>query len=136
MRRVALILVTLAWWSLVFVTSGESASGSWTEELLRRWFGLSGNALEVTNFAVRKFAHVFYYALLALLIAVTLYGWKSSTRLRVAIWAACLAFLTGVYDEIRQARTFNRTGTPLDLIYDLAGIGLALWAFLSLTRGK
>ena len=129
-------MVTLFWWSLVFGSSGEGASGSWTAKLLADWFGLSGNALELTNFVVRKAGHVSYYGILTALIAWSLFGFVFACRLRSVAAASLLALGTGVFDEVRQAQFDSRTGTPIDLIYDSAGIVLAVIVFLRLTRGK
>jgi VanZ family protein len=126
----------LIWWSLVFGSSGEGASGSWTAKLLADWFGLSGNALEVTNFLVRKAGHIFYYGILASLIAWSVFGFIFACRLRSIAAAGLLALGTGVFDEVRQSQFDSRTGTPIDLIYDSTGIVLAVIAFLRVTRGK
>jgi VanZ family protein len=111
----------------VLFSSGPSASSSWTKELLRRLFGLSGEALDVTNLVVRKAGHVGYYFVLALALAACIRAWSGSVDRRQLWLAVALALGTAVFDEIRQSLFAGRTGTPLDLIYDGIGVGLAVW---------
>ncbi len=129
-------MVTLLWWSIVFGSSGEGASGSWTAKLLADWLGLSGSGLETANFLVRKAGHVIYYGVLTALIACLVYGWLLSCRIRSIVLASMLAITTGVFDEARQSLFESRSGTPIDLIYDSVGIAVAAAVFLRATRGK
>ncbi|MER3466984.1 MAG: hypothetical protein C4340_07920 [Armatimonadota bacterium] len=131
-RRFLLTALTGAWWSIVLFSSGPGASASWTKELLRRLFGLSGDALEVTNLVVRKLGHVGYYFVLTLAFAACLRAWSREASRRQLLAAAVIAFGTACFDEARQSLFPGRTGTPLDLLYDGVGVGLALWV---LTRG-
>lgn len=131
-RRFLLTALTAAWWSIVLFSSGPGASSSWTKELLSRLFGLSGEALDVTNLVVRKLGHVGYYFVLALALAACLRAWSHGESRRQVWVAAALAFGTACFDEARQSLFAGRTGTPLDLLYDGVGVGLAVWA---LARG-
>lgn len=131
-RRFLLTVLTGAWWSIVLFSSGPGASSSWTKELLSRLFGLSGEALEVTNLVVRKVGHVGYYFVLALALAACLRAWSRRASLQQVWLAAALAFGTACVDEARQSLFAGRTGTPFDLLYDGVGVGLAVWV---LARG-
>lgn len=146
-----LLSLTLAWWCLVFLSSGAGFSGEWTKRLLAEWFGLEGMALEVTNFTVRKSWHVFYYATLVFLFGITIRSFFSSrrknngshpslgdeeSRRRDEIWfstrntlfvSTSLALLTAIFDESRQAMSPSRTGTALDVLYDALGIVIAIF---------
>lgn len=106
-------------------SSGPGASASWTKELLHRLFGLTGEALDITNLVVRKAGHVTYYFVLAVALAACLRAWAGSKGRRQLWMAVALALGTGAFDEIRQSLYAGRTGTPLDLIYDGIGVGLA-----------
>jgi VanZ family protein len=111
----------------VLFSSGPSASSSWTKELLRRFFGLEGKALDITDFCLRKAGHVTYYGILALLLALTLSAWLGRKKSWLLLGAA-FAFLTACFDEYRQSFYANRNGSPYDLFYDGAGVAFAaLW---------
>lgn len=125
-------LLTAAWWSLVLFTSGEGAGAGWTRLLLRWLLGLEGEALDTVNLIVRKAAHVGYYALLTALLAKSLNLARGRPALSVA---AGLALATGAWDEWRQSHFGSRTGTAWDLLYDGAGILLAI-AYLCWTRAR
>jgi VanZ family protein len=80
--------------------------------------------------AIRKLGHVAGYALLAAAFAWALVG--SGVR-RPLPWAAGLAFAYACSDEYHQTFVENRSGTPVDVLIDSAGIALAcgamaLWA--------
>ncbi|MEM4409356.1 MAG: VanZ family protein [Candidatus Caldarchaeum sp.] len=120
-------VLTLAWWSLVLVTSGEIGSHRWTEALLAEIFGLSGMSLKVADYALRKIGHLMYYGILQVLFSASLrrMGWSGS-RPYILSFVLCVA--TGIFDEYRQAHVPGRTGTPWDLLWDSAGAVLG-WLF-------
>ncbi|RMG23899.1 MAG: hypothetical protein D6724_07355 [Armatimonadetes bacterium] len=131
MKRYLLTVGTLLWWSIVLFSSGPSASSSWTMELLRRFLGLEGEALFLADSIARKAGHVTYYGLLALLFTLTLSAWFGKSAKWVLVGAA-LALLTGCFDELRQSFYPNRHGSPFDLFYDGAGVGVVvLWLLRS-----
>jgi VanZ family protein len=107
-----------AWWSIVLFSSGGSAGGDWTRRWLTQLFGLSGQNLDLANLLVRKTGHFVYYAILTVLLARALRGRYGQ--------ALGLAFGTALFDEWRQSQFANRTGTAWDLLYDGAGIALAM----------
>lgn len=111
-------------------SSGPGASASWTKELLHRLFGLTGEALDVTNLVVRKVGHVSYYFVLLLALVACLRAWAGSVSRRQLWMSVALALGTGAFDEIRQSLYAVRTGTPFDLIYDGVGVGLAVWTLI------
>jgi VanZ family protein len=131
-----LIFVTLIfWWSLVFWTSSEGASGDWTKRLLQDWLGLHGAALEVVNYIVRKTAHVVYYFILSILLLNVL-SWTKLHLSKTVPMCFVLAFLTSAFDEYRQSLTESRSGTSIDLIYDLIGILFAIYIYVKASGRK
>jgi len=46
---------------------------------------------------------------------------------RALHWAVLTSLLRAVLDEIHQAFVPGRTGTPVDVLIDAAGIALAAW---------
>ncbi len=127
MRSAYLYALTIAWWALVLVTSGEAGSRRWTEALLAMLFGLSGTPLVVADFILRKAGHLLYYGILQVLFCASLrrLGWRGAFPYG---WAFALCLLTGAFDEYRQAQVPGRTGTPWDLLWDSAGALLG-WLF-------
>jgi VanZ family protein len=131
-NRWLLLLVTVVWWAIVLFSSGGGASGDWSKRLLHELLGLSGQALEVTNFVLRKFCHVAYYFALTGLLAASLRKFFNQGLRRDLIGAVVLGLGTGVFDEARQSLSPGRTGTAFDLIYD--GAGIFLMALIYWTR--
>lgn len=82
------------------------------------------------DFLLRKAAHMAEYLILTMLVhrAMRLTSGLEFTQ-RLA-WAAALAFLYAVSDEIHQLFIPGRQGTPADVAVDSLGIALAaawLW---------
>ncbi|MFN8138836.1 MAG: VanZ family protein [Fimbriimonadales bacterium] len=123
-RRFVLIIVTLAWWSLILYLSGPPGGSDWTRELLARWFGFSGGSLETANLVVRKAAHVTYYGVLCGLLSAVLFQFLTC-RIRTIVYACVLVLATATLDEWRQSFTPGRTGVWTDVLYDLLGVAIA-----------
>ena len=75
---------------------------------------------------LRKAAHMTEYGLLWLLL-FRAFGWRG------AWWAAAIAVGYAISDELHQSTVDGRTGTPIDVAIDAAGVGLAalVWSRLS-----
>lgn len=83
--------------------------------------------LEITNLFVRKIGHVGYYFVLTLALAACFRVWAREAA-KWQVWtAAAIALGTACFDEARQSFFAGRTGTAFDLLYDGAGVGLAVW---------
>lgn len=82
---------------------------------------LEATSEPVGNFVSRKFAHLFVYAVLAVLIYRAL-GWKK------ALLAVSLSTLYGVTDEIHQYFTPERTFKLTDIIFD--GVGSIIGVYI------
>jgi VanZ family protein len=72
---------------------------------------------------VRKFGHVTGYALLT---ALWVWALRGMAR-RPVLLAACISFAYACTDEFHQTYVSGRTGTPVDVGVDAAGIVLAAW---------
>jgi len=92
----------LALMALIFYLSAQPGLGS----------GLS------FDFVLRKFAHMAEFGLLWLLTHRAL-GW------RAPLAAALFAIAYAATDEIHQTYTGGRHGTPVDVLIDATGVGLA-----------
>jgi hypothetical protein len=114
---------------LIGFFSGPSGSAG----LMRRFLeglGVSEQAMDGVLFALRKSIHVGCYWCSAWLAALAQRGDKRAVLLG-GTWALSFA----VYDEWNQASFPDRTGTPVDLVWDGVGIlfGL-LFAWLNLRK--
>jgi len=87
---------------------------------------------------VRKLAHVTEYAVLALLAFRTFWLSFHTILARLAAGALLTALCVAAIDESRQVFTGTRTGSPHDVLLDLAGalaaVGMAI-AYLRWKRG-
>jgi VanZ family protein len=122
----------LAWTCFILFASSGAMSATQTSRFvgpLLRWLlpDASGASLELAHAAVRKLAHLFEYALLALLAAR---AFRASSRapLRRRAHACALALVAAVAlaDEFHQSFVATRVGTPLDVALDVAGGACAL----------
>ena len=85
---------------------------------------------------LRKPAHLIEYGALALVsIRALLLTLTWSPTLAVAA-SLCMVLALASADEVRQGLTANRTGTPVDVLFDLAGACLALAGFFLLRRWR
>ena len=112
----------LLWAALILSAANDRFSDDNTEGLLVRLFG---PIPPIVNFVVRKSAHVLEYSVLALL------SWRArrtlATPLLIVLAVACT-------DEILQAMTLTRTGSPADVVLDTCGGLLALLCLPSARR--
>jgi VanZ family protein len=115
-------LPPLAWTGVIAYLGG----GQWGSEETAAWFapflhalfpGASPEFIEAVHFLVRKSAHLFEYAILALL-------WRRATG---SSWLALvLVVLTASLDELRQLVTPGRGGSGYDVLLDGSGATVAL----------
>jgi VanZ family protein len=85
--------------------------------------------------------HLVLYGVLAFLLQISLWGWKSNTayQLRWALAMAALATLYGVTDEYHQSLVPGRVTSLADIVIDgvgalTAAVSLRFIAGMALTR--
>ncbi len=127
MRR---FLPPLIWFAVVLTFSTDAFSAAVTGGLLHRLLDvllprLSPESFATIHLAVRKGAHLFEYAVLAILSGPAVAG--SNVR------ALALSVAAAAVDEAHQATTATRTGAVTDVGVDALGAILAL-AVIALTR--
>jgi VanZ family protein len=135
-------LAVALWTALVWTLSSDAFSAGETsrvlEPLLRLVFpGLDAAGIERIHFAVRKAAHATEYGVLALLVLRALrVGARQVARpLRwSAVLALAFAASVATADELRQAQSEARTGSPKDVALDAAGAAAALAGALAVRR--
>ena len=77
---------------------------------------------------LRKLAHMAEYGLLW-------YLWMRALRGR-AVLAAAIAVGYAITDELHQSFVVGRTGTPVDVAIDAAGVGLAVALWLAYSQPR
>ena len=107
-------LAPLAWTGLIAWGSSAQWSAPTTRARLIPLLGalsgwLSPEALEAIHFTLRKAGHVTEYAVLALLWAWALGGWRRAIGLSMA---------TAFLDEAHQSTTLTREGSAADVALD------------------
>ena len=122
----------IVWAAAIFVFSSGVFSGSKTSSVLRPlllWVypSISDAALALVHVLIRKGAHFFEYAILAVLAAR---AFRTSSRdfLRSRWFAVSLAFvaLYALSDEFHQSFVSSRTASIYDCLIDTAGGLMAL----------
>ncbi len=87
------------------------------------------SGLGAWDLLLRKLAHIAIFAVLWLTLA-------RATRWRRPFDAAVVAILYAISDEFHQSFVAGRHGAPVDVAIDTAGIGLALLAWIVVTRRR
>jgi VanZ family protein len=78
---------------------------------------------------LRKLAHITVFGVLWLTLA-------RAMQWRRPILATVLAILYAISDEVHQSFVDGRHGTPVDVAIDALGIGLAVLAWILVTRRR
>ncbi|REE57523.1 VanZ family protein [Paenibacillus taihuensis] len=149
------ILPVVLWVALIFHFSSQSFQEQTIQPFLQRHFNenklreilpditihFNHRAIsaklapfDFIEFIFRKSAHLFIYGMLALVFYIT----SKPLRLRMAyrvVWALTAVTVVASIDEWNQLSSFQRTGTPRDVIVDLAGGAICLVIGLSIGRG-
>lgn len=127
------------WLAVIALASTGSLSASNTSLIIRPlilWLfpDISEAALLQAHFFVRKSAHFFEYAVLALLAArAFLTSGRERLRRHWHVAAFALVAATALLDEFHQSFHAARTGTVYDSLLDMSGGATAL-ALLALAR--
>jgi VanZ family protein len=123
----------LLWTGVILLLSTDSFSADETSRiigpLLDFFFpGLEAATRALVHAGVRKSAHAFEYAVLAILAWRALHLEMPGRERRATLLALALALGVASVDETGQATRAARTGSPIDVALDGAGgaAGLAL----------
>ena len=106
-RRIKHWLPTLAWAILIFSFSSQPT--------------LTANQVYWQDFVIKKSAHLFVYALLAILIYRSLKLTSRFSKLYLFLFTLILVVLYAVSDEFHQTFSLGRTPTLRDVFIDIAG---------------
>lgn len=121
-------LPSLIWATLILIFSGEAGSSGTTTALLQTLLpaGISPETFDLIHLLVRKSGHLLAYGLLGVLNVRALQG--------RALLAITLAAAVSILDEWHQSYVPLRTGTPIDVMIDIAGSALAVAAWCQFAR--
>ena len=84
-------------------------------------------AVDIWEFILRKFAHMFEYAILALLIFRILRQTEKRHIYWDIGWAFIFTVLYAISDEYHQTFTSGRVGNYFDVMIDAAGALISIW---------
>ncbi|HEV2787316.1 MAG TPA: VanZ family protein [Solirubrobacteraceae bacterium] len=87
------------------------------------------SGLGAWDLVLRKLAHVTIFGVLWLTLA-------RAARWRRPVLAAVIAVLYAISDEVHQSFVEGRHGSPVDVVIDTVGIGLAALAWVVATRRR
>jgi len=129
------------WGGIIWILGGDSFSFSDTNDEIMPWLDwLTGDLDWRTRYriyvAIRKSAHFIEYAILALLtFRAALLSAARHTRLATAGWVALfIVTALATADEARQSFSAVRTGSPYDILIDVAGGLLAVLGLIVISR--
>lgn len=130
-------LPVLLWMIFIFIGSTDLMSAEQTSRFIGpflRWFAPDITDATVTSIQllVRKCAHVMEYAILSALLLRALRQHLLAAR----SIAFVLAALYAVLDEFHQSFVPSRTGSPWDVVTDIAGAILGLMIYVRMTRRR
>ena len=87
------------------------------------------SGLGAWDLVLRKLAHITIFGILWLTLA-------RAARWRRPVLAAVIALLYAISDEVHQSFVEGRHGSPVDVLIDALGIGLATLAWAAATRRR
>ena|SRR3712207_4382209 len=122
---------------VIFTASTDLMSAEHTSRFIGpflRWLvpEISAATIVAVQLLVRKLAHVTEYALLASLLLRALRPAPGEAMLPRAVTALAVAGACAALDEFHQSFVASRTGSPRDVMIDVAGavIGVAIYWFI------
>lgn len=122
-NKIFFYFLPLLIWSLtIFSLSAMPGSGEAGYDL---WF-----------FLERKAAHIFEYAVLAILWTRVFWIYHKDEDNHCYHWAIFASFIYAVSDEVHQLFVFGRSGKVSDILIDLLGILLGTGIFWAVEHGK
>jgi len=130
-RRTRQYTLAVAWTICILLASSDAFSSQHTGGGLQ-WLigsltghGLSELALDVTQYVMRKLAHLAEYGILGFLWFRAARGDEEGWKFRWSLIAVLVALTVATTDEIHQSFVPSRTASPLDVVIDVCGALLA-----------
>ena len=139
-RIVVAWLLVFVWAGVIWTLGGDDFSMAETSQTLLPWLEWLLGDLEPRRIyriyaAIRKSAHVVEYGILAMLTFRAALLAVNRNRIATACWAAIfIVAALATADEIRQAFSPVRGGSPYDVLIDIAGGLVALAGTIWISR--
>lgn len=133
-------LWVVCWGGMIWILGGDAFSFSEMSGAIMPWLEwLTGGLDRHTRYqiwvAIRKSAHFIEYAILAVLTFRAALATAPRTQLVSAGWIALFIVTSlATADEARQVFSAVRTGSPYDILIDVAGGLLAVLGLLAISR--
>ncbi|MGL4912929.1 MAG: VanZ family protein [Romboutsia sp.] len=137
MRKKIFLLLAISWMGVIFYMSNQPASISSAQsggviEMLST-LPVIGNVIKAmtqngtAEFVIRKSAHAFSYATLAVLCFMSMYDVNINLK-KISIISFLVAFIYACTDEIHQLFVNGRSGEVRDVLVDSIGafIGICI----------
>ena len=130
-------LPPLLWSAVILAASSDAFSsgstGGTMRGLLESLLGgpLSDRTFEVVQFVIRKLTHLLAYGILGALTLRAIRRGRAGWDSRWLLAALAFALVLAIVDETHQSLVPSRTGSPGDVVIDVAG---ALVAGLAMRR--
>ncbi|HEY4640991.1 MAG TPA: VanZ family protein, partial [Thermoanaerobaculia bacterium] len=121
----------ILWTLVIFAASSDLFSAQHTGNTLQMLatailgHPLSETTYELTQYAMRKLAHLTEYGILGWLWLRALRGERREWTLRWPMIAVLIALAVAATDEFHQSFVPSRTSSPLDVVIDCCGAVLA-----------
>lgn len=128
----------------IFIVSSDLGSSDHTRPVLASivkrflpWLAqrMSPQMIDVTDFVIRKIAHVTEYAILSLLVSRSL-GITNRTRAKQRFLVILITTLYALSDEVHQSFVPSRGATYKDVLYDTLGASLGSAIIYAIHRKK
>ena len=132
-------LPALLWTACIFAASTDIFSATHTGSILQSIAtAILGHPLpdltyELTQFTIRKLAHLTEYGILSALWFRAVRADERGWTLRWSLIAVLIAVVVASLDEFHQSFVPSRTASPLDVVIDTCGAVLAQLAFRAKT---
>jgi len=141
LRRIFIAWLCVALWAaVIWLLGGDEFSATNTSSVLLEWLSFVFDSVDPRTryrviFGLRKSAHFFEYAVLALLTFRAAMITGARHRLATGAWVALFLVATlASADEARQAFSQARTGSAYDVLIDLFGGAVAVSGLLLISR--
>lgn len=140
-KKIIMWILFLGWISFIFYMSNQPAvisdqqSGFVIDLIKAMGIDIGSKFGELTNFAVRKAAHVSEYCVLAF-ISYNLVRCYTDKKNHARIYCILIVFLYACTDEIHQLFVPGRSGMFRDVLIDTSGAVIAVVVLYIIDRVK
>jgi VanZ family protein len=117
-KRGLQLFLVFVWLGVIFYFSSRPHSAEETELFFRNW-----------NLFVRKASHISEYTILT-----GLFWWLYQPSKRALTFAALSSIVYSMTDEFHQAFVPGRGASPIDVLIDSSGVGVAIFLLIIYIR--